>query len=207
MLEVGERRPIPLPMPMRLVQRGTGRFVAHVRAVRQVVGAEAADHQLIDERRPRSRCGPTYRKRHRSGESRARSSSAINSNAASQLIGCIVRSRPGRSTIGWVSRPCCRARSRCAPGGAATGMRGEELRAHPTGRGFFGDRLGAVLAELGVLAVPGCLGPCTSWTVESHCVGSAGPGCARCAPRPSAPGLVSVISGPPEHRRHKTSRE
>ncbi len=34
----------------RLGQRGAGGLVAHVRAVRQVVGAEAADHQLVEER-------------------------------------------------------------------------------------------------------------------------------------------------------------
>src|SRR6476646_378729 len=47
-------------------------------------------------------------------------------------------------------------------------MGGEELRVHPPSRGFLGDGLGAVLTELGVLAVAGRFRPRATRAVESR---------------------------------------
>ena len=77
---------VPLPTPMVSRQGDAARLVAHVRAVRQVVGAEQPDEQLVEERRLVARAAG----RVEHGLVRAswrRSSSAIRSNASSQVIG------------------------------------------------------------------------------------------------------------------------
>ena len=62
-----------LPMPIVCGERARGRLVAHVRAVRQVVRAERADEQLVDERglvaRARRRCRTRPRRATRAGRS------------------------------------------------------------------------------------------------------------------------------------------
>ena len=70
-----------------LVQRGAARFVAHVRAVGQIVRAELPREKLPEKRRLVARRGPRCRTPPRPASASARSSRAISANASSHEIG------------------------------------------------------------------------------------------------------------------------
>ena len=89
-----------------LGQRCAGRLVAHVRAVRQVVRAEAADEQLVEERglvRGAARGVEDRLVRAVQGVQLRRRSARTRRPRRSARSA----SDPGRSTIGSTSRPCC----------------------------------------------------------------------------------------------------
>ena len=96
----------PLADPDRVGERGAAGLVAHVRAVGQVVGAEAAHHQLVEERRLVARCGPRCRTPRRPGSAAPRSRSAISVERARPRRSARSGRRPAGLYIGSVSRPC-----------------------------------------------------------------------------------------------------
>ena len=84
------RSAVPLPVPSAAVKRAARGLVAHVGAVGQVVGAELARHQLVEEGRLRCPAVPTCRRRPGSGSSSPRSSRPTSSKASCQVMGSIV---------------------------------------------------------------------------------------------------------------------
>ncbi len=137
----------------RLGERCPGGLVAHVRAVRQVVGAERADEQLVDERRLVA------------GASRG---------VEDGLVGAVQTGQLGRDdpervvpahrvVVVVVRRPVHRLAQPAllpepvagAAGEVRQRMRGEELRRQPAQGRLLGDGLRPVLAELRGGAVRG----------------------------------------------------
>ena len=141
----------PLADADRLGEGDAARLVAHVRAVGQVVGAEPAGQQLVEERGLVARAARRVER---------------------GLVGRVERRQPvGDDADGLVPRhrfvavgagplhhgdgePALLAEPVVGPL-AQVGERvgGEELGVDPPERGLLGDRLGAVLAELEVAAV------------------------------------------------------
>ena len=155
----------PLPMPIASISAAPGRLVAHVRAVRQVVGAEAADHQLVQERGLVA--GASRRVEHR----------LVGVGQRAQFVGdepvgvlpvdgpVVVVAGAKHHRVGepaLLRQPVLRL-------GGQLGDRvpGEELRRDDALGGLLGDGLGAVLAELGELAAAVFLGPRAARAVEA----------------------------------------
>ena len=181
--------------PDRLDQRCARGFVTHVGAVGQVVGAEAADHQLVQERRLVA------------GASRGVEHRLVGAVQCAQFVGdqpvgvvpgdgpvvvvaCAQHHRFGEPAL--LGQPVLGPRIQ-----VGDGVPGEELRGdHPLGR-FLGDGLGAVLAELGELAAPVILGPCAAGAVET--VALIQPDQRRPGP-PRAHGLEARAAATPSRR-------
>ena len=79
----------------------------------------------------------------------------------------VVACRPGRSTIGWVSRPCWASQYSGLSASSATECRAKNSGVTRALGRLLGDGLGAVLAELGELAAAGLLGPGAARAVET----------------------------------------
>ena len=71
----------------RFGEPGAARFVAHVRAIRQVVGAELTREEPVEERRFVARAARSVKGRPRRGELKLLSSRAMSSKAASHEMG------------------------------------------------------------------------------------------------------------------------
>ena len=151
----------------RLDQRGARGLVAHVRAVRQVVGAEAAHHQLIEERRlvagaPRGIEHRLVRPGQRPqmlGDQRVGPVFAVPVDGPVVLVAGPQHHRVGQPAL--LGQPVLRL-------GGQLGHRvaGEEFRGHHPAGGLLGDGLGAVLAELRELAPALLLRPGAAGAVE-----------------------------------------
>lgn len=146
-------------------QRGAGGFVAHVRAVRQIIGAVAAYQQLIQERGLVGSAPRGVEKR------------LVRSRQGTQLLrdqlvgvgpfdGGVVggagaqHHRMGEPAL--LTEPVARL-----VGQLLDGVRGEEFGGDGAQRRLFGDRLRAVLAELCRATMAGRLGPGTAGTIET----------------------------------------
>jgi 5'-3' exonuclease len=147
-----------------LVQRGTRRLVAHVGAVRQVVRAELAGEQLVQERRLVA------------GAPRGVEQRLVGGGEGGELLGDDVEGAlPGHRLVvvgalrevhglgetALLAQPVAAA-------GREVGdrVRGEEVRGHAAQGGLLGDRLRAVLAELRRVPVLR-LGPGAAGAVEA----------------------------------------
>ena len=150
----------------RLAEGRAGRLVAHVGAVGQVVGPEGADEQLVDER---GLVG------------------GLPGGVEGRLVGAVQPLEvPGHGGEGVVPRDRCVVGGAWAqhhrlgdaallaqpelgaPGEVLHGVRGEELPVEQLTRRLLGDSLGAVLAELRRVPVPGCrVGPGATLAVEA----------------------------------------
>ena len=148
-------------------QRAAARLVAHVRAVRQVVRAELARPELVEERRLVAEPARTCRTTPGSGSPGRAACEPTSANASSHEIGHVVVASPGRSAIGSVSRPGVlecevapvrRARSPCA----RRRTRAPTLLARHLPR----DVLDAVLADVEVQALA-VVGPGAAGAVEA----------------------------------------
>ena len=152
-------------MPIALDQRGARGFVAHVAAVGQVVGAEAADHQLVEERRLVAGASGRVEDRFVGAVQRAQL-------VGDQAVGVVPADRPVVVVAGAqhhrMGEPALLRQPVLGPA-VEVGDRvpGEEVRGDDAFGGLLGDGLGAVLAELGELAAAVLLGPCAAGAVES----------------------------------------
>ena len=188
----------PSPCRCRCVssQRGARRLVAHVRAVRQVVRAEAADEQLVEERGLVA--GAARGVEHRLvGDGQrvqlARRSARRRRPRRSARSGW----RRGASTIGSVSRPCWPSQYSVCSRQLGDRVRGEERRGRracvvassATALAPFSQNSAGVPAvRVSGQAQPGQSKPAA---------GSAAPVPPRCGPDPSGRGRVAATPSPP----------
>lgn len=164
MFEVGHRHRT-LADADGLRQGRTGRLVAHVRAVRHVVGAERPNHQLVQERGlvggpPRGVEDRLIRVRQRPqmlGDHR------VGIVPVDRLV--VEAARPDDHRVrqpALATEPvvgaCEQFRYR---------MAGEETGVDGASGGFLGDSLGAVLAEFGTFPVTWCFRPRAARAVEA----------------------------------------
>ncbi len=147
----------------RLRQGRAGRLVAHVGAVGEVVGAELAREELVEER------GLV------AGAARGVEDGLVGDERGQLLgddvegafpahrlvVGCALREVHGVGQPALLSQPVA-----AAAGQVGDRVRGEELRGDPAQRGLLGDRLRAVLAELRLVPVLG-LRPGAAGAVEA----------------------------------------
>ena len=163
-LEVGNGHR-PLADADGRTERGARRFVAHVRAVGEVVGPEAACEQLVDE-------GGLV-----AGPPGGVEDGLVRGGHRGELVGddAVGVVPAHRAVVGVAGGEIHRMRQPALlrePVAAAGGeildaVGGEELGGHRALGGLLGDGLRAVLAELGVFAVTGGLRPGAAGTVES----------------------------------------
>ena len=157
---------VPLPTPIDLEQRDAARLVAHVRAVGEVVRAEHAADQLVQERGLVRRAARRVERRCASGPA-ARSSRGDHARTRRPS-----RSRgsggPRPSTIGCVRRPSWPSSKSDERAQLVDGVPREQLGRRARGRRLLGQRLRAVLAELEPRALAGLrLRPRAAGAVEA----------------------------------------
>ena len=151
--------------PDRFGQCGAGGLVAHVGAVRQVVGAKAADQQLIQESGLVAGAPGGVENRLVGAAQRAQlvgdqPKGVVPADRPIVLIPGSQRHRMGQAPL--LGKPVLslgrqvRDRMGC-----------EELRRHHESGGLLGDGFGAVLAELGQFSSAGLFGPSASRAVEA----------------------------------------
>ncbi|CAO5230012.1 hypothetical protein FAGKG844_130072 [Frankia sp. AgKG'84/4] len=179
-LQVGEGHRA-LADPDRRRQRRAGGLVAQVRAVRQVVRAEHADEQLVDERRLVAGAPRGVER----GLLRARERGQLRGDEPERLVPAdrgVVRGAR-RPVHRFDDAPLTAQPVPGAPGEVGQRMLGEKCRRHARPGGLLGDRLRPVLAELGDRALPRRLGPGTARAVEPVVLVDQ----AQCAQRPPRP--------------------
>ena len=155
---------VALADAQRLVEGEAAGLVAHVRAVGQVVGAQAAREQLVDERRLVARPAARVER------------GAVRVGKRAQLLGdeierVVPADRPvmraARSQVHGLGQPALRLEPVVGlPAKLLDRVGGEEAGVDALAGGLPRDRLGAVLAELGRLAMVR-IGPGAARAVEA----------------------------------------
>ncbi len=156
----------PLPIPITSARATEVELVAHVGAVGEVVRAEGAGEQPVGERRLVGGAPGGVEDRLIG----AREPAEVRADQPERLVPAdllvAVGARPAHHRVrqaALLAEPVVAALLELGEG-----MAGEELRADAPQRGLLGDRLGAVLAELGGVAMAGVgVGPGAALAVEA----------------------------------------